>query len=72
MSTEKREQLRKEIQELKKLLRDREDALPPHSMRPHHIQEIEELEERIAELEGKLASADVSRNIQARITKGLK
>jgi len=72
MSTEKREQLRKEIQELKELLRDREDALPPHSMRPHQIQEIEELEERIAELEGKLASPDVSRNIQARITKGLK
>jgi uncharacterized coiled-coil DUF342 family protein len=55
MSIAKREQLLKEIQELKEKLRDREAALPPHSMRPHQIQEIEELEERIAELEGKLA-----------------
>ena len=55
MSIAKREQLLKEIQELKEKLRDREAALPPHSMRPHQIQEIEELEERIAEFEGKLA-----------------
>ena len=60
MSTAKREQLRKEIQELKEKLRDREAALPPHSMRPHQIQEIEELEEKIAALEGKLASPDIS------------
>jgi hypothetical protein len=29
-------------------------------MRPHQIQEIEELEEKIAALEGKLASPDIS------------
>ena len=60
MSIAKREQLLKEIQELKEKLRDREAALPPHSMRPHQIQEIEELEEKIAALEGKLASPDIS------------
>jgi uncharacterized coiled-coil DUF342 family protein len=55
MSIAKREQLLKEIQELKERLRDREAALPAHSVRPHQIQEIEELEEKIAALEGKLA-----------------
>jgi uncharacterized coiled-coil DUF342 family protein len=60
MSIAKREQLLKEIQELKERLRDREAALPAHSVRPHQIQEIEELEEKIAALEGKLASPDIS------------
>ena len=55
MSIAKREQLQKEIQELKERLRDRETALPPHSVKPHQIQEIEKLEEKIAALEGKLA-----------------
>lgn len=55
MAETKRQELLEEIQKLKEKLRDREAALPPHSMRPHQIQEIEELEERIAELEGKLA-----------------
>ncbi len=55
MSIAKREQLLKEIQELKERLRDREAALPAHSVRPHQIQEIEELEEKIAALERKLA-----------------
>ena len=55
MSIVKREQLLKEIQELKEKLRDREAALPAHSVRPHQIQEIEELEGKIAAREGKLA-----------------
>ncbi|MBW2580833.1 MAG: histidine kinase [Deltaproteobacteria bacterium] len=53
MSIAKREQLLKEIQELKERLRDREAALPAHSVRPHQIQEIEVLEEKIAAREGK-------------------
>lgn len=48
-------ELLEEIQNLKEKLRDREAALPAHSVRPHQIQEIEELEEKIAALEGKLA-----------------
>ncbi len=55
MSIAKREQLLKEIQELKERLRDREAALPAHSVRPHQIQEIEVLEEKIAAREGELA-----------------
>jgi hypothetical protein len=50
MANSKRERLLDEIQEWKRKLRDREAALPAHSIRPHQLQEIEELEERIAEL----------------------
>jgi len=60
MAGPKRQELLAEIQNLKEKLRDREAALPPHSMRPHQIQEIEDLEEKIAALEGKLASPDIS------------
>jgi len=51
MSVTKREQLLKEIEDLKAKLRDREAALPAHSVRPHQVQAIEELEEEIAGLE---------------------
>jgi len=51
MSIAKREQLLKEIEDLKAKLRDREAALPAHSVRPHQVQAIEELEEEIAGLE---------------------
>jgi len=54
MADNKRERLLEEIEELKAKLRDRETALPAHSVRPHQVQEIEELEERIAALERKL------------------
>ena len=55
MAETKIQKLLEEIQNLKEKLRDREAALPAHSVRPHQIQEIEELEEKIAALEGKLA-----------------
>jgi peptidoglycan hydrolase CwlO-like protein len=58
MSIAKREQLLKEIQDLKEKLRDREAALPAHSARPHQLQEIEQLEERIAELERMLGETN--------------
>jgi chromosome segregation ATPase len=54
MTKTKREQVIKEIQELKEELRDREAALPAHSVRPHQVQVIEELEEKIVALEKKL------------------
>jgi hypothetical protein len=56
MAETKRQELLEEIQKLKERLRDREAALPAHSVRPHQIQEIEELEEKIAALEGNLAA----------------
>ncbi len=60
MAETKRQELLEEIKNLEERLRDREAALPAHSVRPHQIQEIEELEEKIAALEGKLASPDIS------------
>ena len=55
MGEAKRQELLEGIQNLKEKLGDREAALPAHSVRPHQIQEIEELEEEIAKLEGELA-----------------
>lgn len=55
MAETKRQELLEEIKNLEEKLRDREAALPAHSVRPHQIQEIEELEEKIAALERKLA-----------------
>ena len=54
MTEDKKQELLEVIQELKEQLRDREAALPAHSVRPHQIQEIEELEERIIALEKEL------------------
>ena len=47
----KREELRRQLAGLKAQLQDREAALPAHSVRPHQIMIIEELEEAIAEKE---------------------
>ena len=55
MAEGKRQELFEVIQDLKEKLRDREAALPAHSVRPHQLQEIEELEEKIAALEKKLS-----------------
>ncbi len=40
-----------EIQRLKEELRERKQSLPAHSIRPHQLQAIEELEQKIAVLE---------------------
>ncbi len=47
-----REDLAKEIEALKEELMDREKALPAHTIRPHQLLVIEELEEKIHRLEG--------------------
>ncbi|MFC1867143.1 hypothetical protein ACFL0H_03310 [Thermodesulfobacteriota bacterium] len=52
----KKEELHQEIEKLKELLRDREAALPRHSIRPHQIQVIEALEEEIAAKERELGA----------------
>ena len=43
------EELEKEIKELEERLKDREAALPAHSIRPHQLLLIEELETAIEE-----------------------
>lgn len=47
--------LEKEIEELEERLRDREAALPAHSVRPSQLLIIEELEEQIEEKKRRLA-----------------
>ena len=54
MANSNRERLLEDIEELKGKLLEREAALPAHSVRPHQVQAIEELEEKIVALERKL------------------
>jgi hypothetical protein len=51
------ENLGREIEALRAELREREKALPAHSIRPHQLQAIEELEEKIRILEQKLKAS---------------
>ena len=51
------ETLEREIEALRAELREREKALPAHSIRPHQLLAIEELEEKIRSLEQKLKSS---------------
>ena len=44
----------KEIETLKAELKDREKALPAHTIRPHQLLAIEELKEKVRILEEKL------------------
>jgi phosphoribosylanthranilate isomerase len=51
---DEKERLKIETERLKERLRDREAALPAHSIRPNQLQVIEELEDEIYEKEKKL------------------
>ncbi len=51
---EERQKLEKEIKELEERLRDRELALPAHSIRPSQLLLIEELEETIKDKKRRL------------------
>ncbi len=51
-----REDLLRKIEVLKEELKDREKALPAHTIRPHQLLAIEELEEKIRRLEEELKS----------------
>ena len=55
---EERENLMGQIVNLKAEHQERESALPAHSIRPHQILVIEELENKIHELEEKLRLLD--------------
>jgi phosphoribosylanthranilate isomerase len=54
----RREQLEREIEELNEMLTDRKAALPAHSILPHQVQTIEELEDKIAFKEKELKGLD--------------
>lgn len=50
------EQLEQEIRRLKEEIADREAALPAHSVRPHQLMAIEELEEDLQRKQVELQS----------------
>ena len=54
MSGEERKSLEERLQKLRAELKERESSIPAHSIRPHQLIEIEELEEEIEELEKRL------------------
>jgi nitrogen fixation NifU-like protein len=51
----KEDELEKEIKELEEILKDREEALPPHSIQPQQMLFIEELDTKIEEKKKELA-----------------
>jgi archaellum component FlaC len=55
MTDESLESLEKKLQTLVERLQDRQDALPAHSIRPHQLIEIEELEEEVERLRQQVA-----------------
>ncbi|MBU8913477.1 MAG: hypothetical protein KOO61_05590 [Spirochaetales bacterium] len=56
MSDEKREDLEARLTQLRARLAERTASIPIHSVRPHQLIEIEELEDEIAVLERRLES----------------
>lgn len=57
MSGENRKTLEDRLRQLRAELVERKSSIPIHSIRPHQLIEIEELEEEIEELEKKLEQA---------------
>jgi hypothetical protein len=53
-ASEEAQELRDRLQRLRAELAERKASIPIHSVRPHQLIEIEELEEEIAELEKRL------------------
>ena len=57
LSAGERSELQSTLSRLRAELEERTASLPVHSVRPNQIMEIEELEEQIAEIEGKLGAS---------------
>lgn len=57
MEGETRKTLEERLRRLRVELEERKSSIPIHSIRPHQLIEIEELEEEIGELEKKLEQA---------------
>lgn len=53
-----RQQLYENLERLEKELQEREAVLPAHSVRPHQLLEIEELEERIKRLKDEIKTKE--------------
>ena len=68
MTNEERDVLKSELAERKATLAEREASVPAHSIRPHQLIEIEELEDEIAELERRLESGQSPRESGDQVT----
>jgi hypothetical protein len=55
MTGQTREELERELERLQAELEERKASVPIHSIRPHQLIEIEELEEAIEEVRARLA-----------------
>jgi hypothetical protein len=58
VEAEEKAKLEAELVRLKEELEERTASIPIHSIRPHQLIEIEELEDRIQEIAGELDGAD--------------
>lgn len=56
MDKEKITKLKEELSALKERYKEREASIPIHSIRPHQLIKLEELEEQIAEKEKELSN----------------
>ena len=54
MTDQEREELEANLARLRAKLTERKASIPAHSIRPHQLIEIEDLEEEIAEIENRL------------------
>jgi len=54
--------LRQEIRQLEKDLAEQEQRIPPHSVKPEHIQELERLEEELARRKEQLRLLEADRD----------
>jgi len=54
--TDRKEKLRAEIRRLDERIKEQKERIPPHSVKPEHIQELERLEEEREALEDELSS----------------
>jgi len=59
---DKEEELEKQIKELEEKLKDREDALPAHSVKPQQMLIIDELETEIEKKKNELAGLRKSKS----------
>lgn len=53
---QRKEELEKKLSDIQERIRDQEARIPPHSVRPHQIQELENLEEERDRLLEELAT----------------
>lgn len=57
-NTDPAKELRERLEARRRELEDLRKALPAHSLRPHQLMEVEEMEDKIADLEEELSALE--------------